>query len=349
MSTDSVTLQSGDTLTSQATIEDDGEGNVQITEQSMTVAPAGSSPPDAPDPQFGKKLRKETAAVRLQRSKFGVNKTLSKEQRAMAATPFGAQGERLTAGKKLLDAKTEEYKAVTAILGLAEAIWKAYSYPFPEKGIRLIRQEVVPKFEADLSDLKEKLAAAVAVLDTQYASLREQAKSDLGDLYNETDYPASIASEFAIDWDYPNLSPPTYLQDVAPHLYEQQAKRIERQFDDAVEQFEAAMTAELHGMIAHLSERLSGLDDKGHKKVFRDTAISNVQGFFDKFKDLSINSSAELDELVGHCQQIVAGVDPKDLRTDDGFRTAFQSQIAEVEKALDAMLIAKPSRKFFDE
>lgn len=45
MSTDSVTLQSGDTLTSQATIEDDGEGNVQITEQSMTVTPSGSAPP----------------------------------------------------------------------------------------------------------------------------------------------------------------------------------------------------------------------------------------------------------------------------------------------------------------
>ena len=57
-------------------------------------------------------------------------------------------------------------------------------------------------------------------------------------------------------------------------------------------------------------ERLSGQTD-GKPKVFRDSAIENLAQFFERFRELNVRSNEQLDELVSHCQHVVAGVEPQ--------------------------------------
>src|SRR6185295_14589912 len=83
-------------------------------------------------------LRETTAAVRVSFTWFGVRKTLTNEQKNQAAESFGAEGDFLSARKKLLDTKHAAYKEVTAIRGKVSAYWKSLTLPFPEPGIRLI-------------------------------------------------------------------------------------------------------------------------------------------------------------------------------------------------------------------
>src|SRR6516162_10398831 len=91
-------------------------------------------------------LRDTTAAIRVSFTWFGVRKALSPEQKNQAAEPFGAEGEYLSARKKLLDTKHPAYKEVTAIRGRVIKYWKGISLPYPEPGIRLIKQEEVEPF-----------------------------------------------------------------------------------------------------------------------------------------------------------------------------------------------------------
>ena len=77
----------------------------------MNCAPPRSSSSPA------ERLRTTMAAARVAFTWFGVRKTLTKEQKDQAAESFGAEGEYLSAGKKLLDTKHAAYKAVTAIRG----------------------------------------------------------------------------------------------------------------------------------------------------------------------------------------------------------------------------------------
>ena len=51
------------------------------------------------------RLRATMAAVRLSFTWLGTRKTLTPEQRALAAEPFDAEGQFLSAGKKLLDTR----------------------------------------------------------------------------------------------------------------------------------------------------------------------------------------------------------------------------------------------------
>ncbi|MGL4465117.1 MAG: hypothetical protein ACRC1K_23425, partial [Planctomycetia bacterium] len=84
------------------------------------------------------RLRSSFAALRLSFTWFGVRKTLSPAQKSEAADAFGAEGEFLSAGKKLLDTRDPAYRAVTAVRGQASAFFRGAGLPFPEPGVRLV-------------------------------------------------------------------------------------------------------------------------------------------------------------------------------------------------------------------
>jgi hypothetical protein len=71
---------------------------------------------------------------------LGVRKTLMPEQKNQAAESFDAEGSFISAGKKLLDTRHPAYKAVTAVRTKIIAYWRAVTLPYPEPGIRLIKQ-----------------------------------------------------------------------------------------------------------------------------------------------------------------------------------------------------------------
>ena len=81
------------------------------------------------------------AALRVGFLWFGIRKTLTPEQRSQAAESFGAEGQYLSAGKKLLDSKHPALRAVNAVKHEVVTYWRGVSLPFPEPGIRLIRQQ----------------------------------------------------------------------------------------------------------------------------------------------------------------------------------------------------------------
>ena len=112
---------------------------------------------------------------------------------------------------------------------------------------------------------------------------------------------------------------------------------------EAIQLAEEAFTSELAKMISHLTERLSGQDD-GRPKVFRDSAINNLVEFFERFRELNIGSSDQLDELVTDAQQVVRGVQPQQLREDQGLRQHVATELSRVQSVLDGLLIDRPRR-----
>src|SRR4030081_2119212 len=96
------------------------------------------------------RLRTTMAAVRISFTWFGTRKTLTAEQKAQAADTFGAEQSFLSAGKKLLDTSHPAFKAVTAARGRIINFWKGITLPYPEPGIRLIRQDDISMFDVQL-------------------------------------------------------------------------------------------------------------------------------------------------------------------------------------------------------
>ena len=297
----------------------------------------------APNVAAADRLRSTMAAVRVCFTWFGTRKSLNNEQKAQAAESFGAEGQYLTAGKKLLDSSHPAFKAVTAIRGRIISHWKGISLPFPEPGLRLIRQADVASFDAQMTTLRMELEAAVTTLNDHFDELRAAARDRLGSLYDSGDYPASLRGLFGITWEYPSVEPPDYLQRLDPKLYEQECQRVSSRFDEAVKLAEEAFVSELNRLVSHLSERLSGQED-GKPKVFRDTAIENLREFFSRFSRLNIRSNTDLDALVEHAQSVLRGVEPQQLRDNTPHRQQIVSQLAGVQATLDGLMVDRPRR-----
>ncbi|MEX2215182.1 MAG: hypothetical protein WD768_13695 [Phycisphaeraceae bacterium] len=289
-------------------------------------------------------LRRYAAAMRLSFTWFGVRKTLTPQQKEQAAESFGAEGQFLSAGKKLIDTKHPAFKAVTSIRNRITSYWRGISLPFPEPGIRLIRQDDVSKVDDRLNQMKSELNDAVSELDREFADLKLAARQRLGSLFCDRDYPDSLRGLFDIMWDYPSVEPPAYLQQLNPQLYEQECQRITSRFNDAVQLAEQAFSEELSKLVSHLTERLNGADD-GKLKVFRDSAVTNLTEFFQRFKHLNIRSNEQLDQLVEQAQRVVRGVHPQSLRESESLRERVSKQLAGVQSALDGLLVDRPRRR----
>lgn len=296
-----------------------------------------------PSTSPSQRLRATMAAARVAFCWFGVRKTLTPQQKAQAAGTFGAEGQYLSAGKKLLDTRHPAFRAVTNVRHQILATWQSMSLPYPEPAMRLIPQHKIDDFNRRMTELQQDLEEAVWRLDEHYAELKSAARERLGSLFNPNDYPVSVRGLFAVSWDYPNVEPPAYLQNLNPALYEEECQRVASRFDEAVQLAEQAFVGELTELVEHLTERLTGRVD-GKAKVFRDSTIENLIEFFRRFRQLNVRSNEDLDELVSQAQQIVQGVEPQSLRDNHVLRQTVASELSDIRSALDSLMIDRPRR-----
>lgn len=289
-------------------------------------------------------LRQQMGAVKLSFSWLGTQRKLSDAQTIQAANTFEASADLVTASKRLIDTKHPAYRAATAIKSQAAAFWRGLTLPYPQEGIRLIRQSDIETFESRMREFKEQLTAATANLQLEYEAIKTAAQEKLGRLYNPEDYPSSLDGVFAITWEYPPVEPPRYLMSFNPELYEQEQSRIQQRFEAAVTMAEEAFAEQLSGLVSHLIERLTDEPDGTHK-TFRASAIENFKDFYENFRRMNVRSNPQLETLINQANSLVSGVDPKDLRKDASLRQRLSQQMTELQSAVNTVIVEAPRRR----
>ena len=296
-------------------------------------------------PSPAQELRANMAAVRVSFTWLGTRKSLTPEQRAEAAQPFDAEGQYLSAGKKLLDTSHPAFKAVTAIRGKIASVWKSMSLPFPEPGVRLIRRDKIDEFVGLMEEYRAELADAVANLDRHYGELKRAAAERLGRLFNPCDYPETLVGLFAVSWDFPSVEPPDYLRELNPALYEAERARVAARFDEAVRLAEIGVPrgvrqaggpplgADQRRRRGRQAQGLPGFGGQQPVRLLREVPVLNVR------------SNDQLDALVAQAQQAVRGVGAQDLRDSGDLRRRVATELSRVQSALDGLMVDRPRRR----
>ncbi len=308
----------------------------------MSTLTVSDIPLEAESP--AQRLRRTAAAVRVHFTWWGTHKTLTSQQKEEVGGTYGADSRFLTAGKKLIDTRHEAFRRLTSIRTRVANYWRGLTLPYVEPGIRLIRQADVETFVHIMQGFREELVQAEADLNAVYEDIKADARQRLGRLYNLSDYPPEVRGLFTLEWDFPSVEAPSYLMRISPEVYHEEQQRISRRFEEAVQLAEQAFLGEFAKLVSHLTERLAAGPD-GERRVFRDSAITNLVDFFQRFGSLNIRSNRELDALVEQAQQIVRGVGPQDLRDSDSLRQQVATQLAAVQATLDGMLVERPRRR----
>ena len=281
---------------------------------------------------------------------FGVRKALSADQKAEAADHFDADAKFLSAAKKLLDTKHDAYRAVSAAKREIVDFWKGNTLPYPEPGIRIIRQDRIEDFVATMQELRQKLLDAVRGLDNVYSGLRHAARQRLGSLYNSSDYPPTLVGLFGVEWDFPSLQPPQYLM-MSANLYAECSARVAARFEQAVTMAEDVFIGELASLVQTLQDKLAGKVD-GVTKRLHDVNVDAMREFFEKFRRLNIHSSEALDGIVEQAEKALTlnglfdlgGVSADQLRESPSLRQAVATKLSAVSAQLDGLMVNRPRR-----
>lgn len=307
-----------------------------MTTMTMTEAPLQAANP-------AQRLRRQAAAVRLSFTWFGVHRTLTNQQKEEVGESYGADSRMLSAGKKIIDVRHEAFRKLTSIRTRVVNYWRGLTLPFVEAGVRLIKQSDIDAFVHAMEDFREELVQAEVELNAVYNEMKVDAERRLGRLYNPFDYPPEVRGLFAVEWDFPSVEPPSYLMRLHPEIYQQEQERVAQRFEEAVRLAEQAFVAEFARVVSHLTERLAN-DEDGQRHIFRDTVVTNLTEFFDRFRHLNVRSNTDLEQLVEEAQSLVQGISPQELRDNDNLRHHFAAQMATVQTQLDEMIVDRPRR-----
>jgi hypothetical protein len=308
----------------------------------MSTLTVSDLPLDTANPV--QRLRRTAAAVRVHFTWWGTHKTLTAQQKEEVGAAYAADARLLTAGKKLIDTRHEAFRRLTSLRTRVVNYWRAVTLPYTEPGIRVLRQSDVDAFVHTLEGFRDELAEAEVGLNGVYEQVQADARQRLGRLYNASDYPAEVRGLFLLDWEFPSIEPPSYLLRISPEVYEQERQRVAARFEEAVRLAEEAFATEFGRLLSHLTERL-GNGENGERRVFRDSAVTNLTEFFARFRHLNVRSNPDLDALVEEAQRLVQGVTPQGLRDDDALRQQIAAEMARVRAQVEGLMTELPRRR----
>lgn len=241
-------------------------------------------------------------AVAISFTWFGVRRSLTTEQNEEAAEAFGADGEVLSSFKKLLDTRDPAYKATTGVRSRIRSLWKGMTLPYVEGGIRLLPNQRVDDFNAQMAMLKAELKEKVAELRIRFDDLKLAQKSKLGKLYNEDDYKINWETCFNVEWNYTGINPPDWMKTLRPDLYEKEVARIKDKFEESLLKMEEMYSLEFLKLIRHLSERLNGMRidvlADGKKFTISTTDLVTIKGDGNKEREIEAIALAEGDDVL---------------------------------------------------
>jgi len=292
----------------------------------------------------GEQTRRLTTGTSLAFTWFPTVRTAPGHIRSAVAERLDADPRRVGLTKMLLDPRHPSVKLVNEVRASARDDWMMSTLPYVEDGTRLVRRETLPRLHECMRDYQHMLAVRAIALDRDRADLIDDARSRLGSMFSLADYPDSFIALLRLRFTVRELEPPSYLAETCPQIYGEQVKQTVEAFAAAAQTAERAFAGELLDMVLHLRERLEGHGPED-RRIFRDSAVTNLREFFNRFRTLDIESSSDLRLQIADLEAIIEGVDPATLRIDGSLRSNLRAELALAANALETLTVEAPRRR----
>ena len=276
--------------------------------------------------------------VQLSASVWQAKRKLNMNQLSGIAAPK----QWLSANKKLID--HDALKPIQKVVNTTRSYLAGVSLPFPLHGMVFMPKEMISRVDDRLNEFKGEFGHNVRVFLESYEELRRTAMVQLGDLFNEMDYPVHMNGKFSFVWRFVILDVPngnTAL--LAPEVYEREKEKFIQTMEQARELAIQSLREEFSEMVTRITERFTTGPD-GKPKVFKTSTVNHFYGYFETFKERNIFKDDQLSELVERAQAMLAGKPAEAFRSDEGLKGQIRTGMKYVEQAM-ADILSMPRRK----
>jgi hypothetical protein len=233
---------------------------------------------------------------------------------------------------KALLPTSSELKAVNHVAGQIRTFFYENTVPWQHGGMFMIRSTQFMDFMQEFNALKTKFETAVNDFVEVYPQLREAAKSQLGTLFNELDYPHPDLIKSAYGC-HVQVFPVPDVGDFRIDLGDAEKQA----FMDNLRQVEANATrtawAELHEVVKNAAEKLSQPD-----AIFRDTLISNITEMCRILPRLNIMDDPTLEAARVEVEQIANKLSPDVCRDNATEREQAATKLKQLTEKMGAFM-----------
>jgi len=192
----------------------------------------------------------------------------------------------------------------------------------------------VSEVEDRLHEFVEQVKVEVATLCAEWPSLVDvKAREQLGDLYQEQDYPTvgQVAQAFGIEWSYLATDVPGELADISSGVFQRERDKLEKEFAKATAYTKAIMRRTCYEFVSAFHAQLQPVEVTGKKmQPIHTRTLSKLVDFMETFQARNLSGDEEMSESIEMMRSLLAGVTVHQLRSSESFKTCIEQRISKV-------------------
>ena len=220
--------------------------------------------------------------------------------------------------------------------------------PFPMQGLFLVPKDSILDVDGHLELIKAEFWNKVDTFQDFYAEARDEAKSVLGDLFQESDYPADIRSKFRLEWRFLLLDIPSKASILPPEVYAREKDKFRSMMEEAQTMALSALREEFGDIIHSLVDKLNAPAD-GKPKAIKSNFMLKLAEFLNSFQDRNIFNDEKLAELVEQSRSVLktmrGGSLGYSLNYNEVLKQKVSTEMATLKDAIDAAIEEMPRRR----
>lgn len=245
--------------------------------------------------------------------------------------------------KLLLAGADKELKKIHKEIDEARAEFYTLTLPWTTVGMNEAARRTGPRampntsffdFVEKMGVRKQNVEKALDAFEPLYPTLIEQAKKQLGDRFDITEYPnaESIRSHFDLSFDFHPIPEGSDFKGLPAAQCQALADALQNKTKTMLENAMQDLWSRIHEAVGRMAERLSHPD-----KLFHYTLVDNVRSVAHQLKHLNVTGDKRVEELRQYIDKHLCQHDVEELRTKPTLRAEVGAHAQEVLNMMSRM------------
>lgn len=236
------------------------------------------------------------------------------------------------AGKfmKNLFAGTSLRKDIEKKAAACRAMHAKLTLPWADKGDRLLTTALFMDYKSWLNQAEREYGQLCQLFFGAYPQLLQDAPTQLGSMYDSTDYPdlTDVISRFGFRYKFTPLPDSgDFRLDIPNAELEELKQSYEGDFGNRLQEAMREPWDRLHKLLKITSEKLTDKEGEDDKKRYHETLITNAQELCSLLTKLNITQDPKLEEARRQLEQTMLGADIEAVRESPEIRSSMKSKV----------------------
>lgn len=235
----------------------------------------------------------------------------------------------------------QDLQAIQQLVGQARNhVHYVYTQNWSDNGQRFCSTKAYFHYWPIITQMRDDFYRLVETFLSNYSWEITKAQAELGDLFDEDDYPS--VEELRNKFRFEIVRSPVpdsghWMLDIAKEDLDEMREECESYTSKRIAEAMNDVWSRLHKAMTTISERLDYGDDE-QKKIFKASTVDNLHELVDLLDVLNVTDDPTMVQMKDDLARAMRGVTPEALREDAALRAATKKSVDEAIKNLPSLM-----------